>query len=369
MTLARQYLLLQVLIVLVVLVAVGAISIAQSARTLRAQRGPAGAERGREPRRPTRWSAQRIAAARAARPVRARLGRPSRSRTLSGLDVGAAWPAPTGVVLVSSDPDARSATAVDARAQPGAGRRRLDRHAQDVGPAPSWSPRCRSTTTRRQRRRHRRDRPRGARRCGAGSATWCPTCWSTSASPACSGSAARCCSSRRVKRQTLGMEPTEIAGLVEHREALRARRQGGRRRARPGAAGHRWSTTAPASCCSCRWTASAAGSTTSTSTRRCVEVLTAEQPGPDRLVLVGDRVLAFNRRPMRSHGAVIGSVTTLRDRTELSALRARARHAAGPPATRCARRPTSSPTSCTRSPACSSSRSTTRWCASSTASG
>ena len=26
--------------------------------------------------------------------------------------------------------------------------------------------------------------------------------------------------SRRVKRQTLGMEPTEIAGLVEHREAL-----------------------------------------------------------------------------------------------------------------------------------------------------
>jgi two-component system CitB family sensor kinase len=31
-------------------------------------------------------------------------------------------------------------------------------------------------------------------------------------------------------------------------------------------------------------------------------------------------VLAFNRRPMRSHGTVIGSVTTLRDRTELSAL-------------------------------------------------
>ena len=51
-----------------------------------------------------------------------------------------------------------------------------------------------------------------------------------------------------------------------------------------------------------------------------VEVLTSRQPGPDRLVLVGDRVLALNRRPMRSHGQVIGSVTTLRDRTELSAL-------------------------------------------------
>ena len=37
-------------------------------------------------------------------------------------------------------------------------------------------------------------------------------------------------------------------------------------------------------------------------------------------MLVGDRVLALNRRSMRSHGQVIGSVTTLRDRTELSAL-------------------------------------------------
>ena len=51
-----------------------------------------------------------------------------------------------------------------------------------------------------------------------------------------------------------------------------------------------------------------------------VEMLGATESGPDRLVLVGDRVLAFNRRPMRSHGSVIGSVTTLRDRTELSAL-------------------------------------------------
>ena len=46
-----------------------------------------------------------------------------------------------------------------------------------------------------------------------------------------------------------------------------------------------------------------------------VEVLSSRQIGSDRLVLVGDRVLALNRRPMRSHGTVIGSVTTLRDRT------------------------------------------------------
>jgi sensor histidine kinase regulating citrate/malate metabolism len=49
-------------------------------------------------------------------------------------------------------------------------------------------------------------------------------------------------------------------------------------------------------------------------------VLTHEQPGPDRLVMVGDRVLAFNRMPMQLHEQVIGSVTTMRDRTELSSL-------------------------------------------------
>ena len=30
-----------------------------------------------------------------------------------------------------------------------------------------------------------------------------------------------------------------------------------------------------------------------------LEVLTQAQPGPDRLALVGDRVMSFNRRPMR----------------------------------------------------------------------
>ena len=43
--------------------------------------------------------------------------------------------------------------------------------------------------------------------------------------------------SRRVKRQTLGMEPTEIAGLVEHREALVHGVKEGVDRPRPRAAG------------------------------------------------------------------------------------------------------------------------------------
>jgi sensor histidine kinase regulating citrate/malate metabolism len=50
------------------------------------------------------------------------------------------------------------------------------------------------------------------------------------------------------------------------------------------------------------------------------EVLTRDQPGPDRLVLVGERLIVLNRMPMLSHGRNIGSVTTLRDRTELASL-------------------------------------------------
>ena len=35
--------------------------------------------------------------------------------------------------------------------------------------------------------------------------------------------------------------------------------------------------------------------------------------GIDRMVLVGERVLVLNRRPMRARGTVIGSVSTLRE--------------------------------------------------------
>jgi sensor histidine kinase regulating citrate/malate metabolism len=51
------------------------------------------------------------------------------------------------------------------------------------------------------------------------------------------------------------------------------------------------------------------------------DVLTGRHEGTDLVALVGDRVLTLNRKPMTSRGRVIGSVTTLRDRTELSELR------------------------------------------------
>lgn len=129
---------------------------------------------------------------------------------------------------------------------------------------------------------------------------------------------------RRVKRQTLGLEPREITGLVEQREALlhgikegviavdlgrrltmvndhAARMLGipqlsiGRdvREVDPsGRLANVFGTGAPAS----------------------------DEQQTDRVLPVGDRLLILNRRPVVSHGRHIGWVVTLRDRTELLAL-------------------------------------------------
>jgi sensor histidine kinase regulating citrate/malate metabolism len=124
---------------------------------------------------------------------------------------------------------------------------------------------------------------------------------------------------RRVKRQTLGMEPSEITGLVENREAMLHGLKEGVVALDP----HERITVVndsarallglPADCVGKRLH--------SLSVEPALkEVLTREQPGPDRLVLVGDRLVVLNRVPIRSRGRDIGSVTTLRDRTELSAL-------------------------------------------------
>jgi two-component system, CitB family, sensor kinase len=54
--------------------------------------------------------------------------------------------------------------------------------------------------------------------------------------------------------------------------------------------------------------------------RRLYEVLTGQTEGQDQIVLLGERVLTLNRAPVASRGRDIGSVTTLRDRTELVSL-------------------------------------------------
>jgi two-component system, CitB family, sensor kinase len=124
---------------------------------------------------------------------------------------------------------------------------------------------------------------------------------------------------RRVKRQTLGLEPEEIAGLVEHREAILHDVKEGvlalDRHARITLANDSARQLLELS-------HDCAGKTLDELAvpARLRDVLTADQTGPDRLVLVGERVVVCNRMPLRSRGKLIGSVTTLRDRTELSSL-------------------------------------------------
>jgi two-component system, CitB family, sensor kinase len=124
---------------------------------------------------------------------------------------------------------------------------------------------------------------------------------------------------RRVKRQTFGLEPDEIAALLEQREAmLHGIREGAitvdtagritlindeaqRLLGGDGAAVGRFlADLVPAG--------------------RVRDVLTGRDGGQDQVVVVGERVLVANRMPVEVRGRSIGAVVTLRDRTELDAL-------------------------------------------------
>jgi two-component system CitB family sensor kinase len=125
--------------------------------------------------------------------------------------------------------------------------------------------------------------------------------------------------SRRVKRQTFGLEPGEIAGLLEQREAmLHGIREGAVTVDTAGritmindeaqrllgvdrdAVGRRLSEVLPPG--------------------RVQEVLTGETASLDEVIVLCDRVLVVNRMPVELRGRAIGAVITLRDRTELDAL-------------------------------------------------
>jgi two-component system CitB family sensor kinase len=125
--------------------------------------------------------------------------------------------------------------------------------------------------------------------------------------------------SRRVRRQTFGLEAKEIATLVEQREAmLHAVREGAITVDESGrvtllndeakrlldlddsALGRSLAEIVPEG--------------------RVREVLTGQVEGPDQVILAGDRVLVANRMRVEIRGRPIGAVVTLRDRTELDAL-------------------------------------------------
>ncbi|WP_460816583.1 sensor histidine kinase [Nocardioides korecus] len=314
MTLARQFLLLQVLVVLLVLLAVGAISIAQAARTFE-----------RQELRPARSAAENLAANPYARTNLAgpdadgvrRLSAVAESvRTVSGSS-GTMLADASGTVVVSSDP-----TRVG---------RHLDLGSPTVLRGAAWS----GTQTQAGRTVVVAQVPvytaRPVRFVGVAVVQRdVPSVWTRLGDVAPNllvylgvasviGLGGSLLLSRRIKRQTLGMEPTEIAGLVEHREALvHGVKEGVLALDREG----RVTVVNDSARDLLGLPHDALGRPLDRLhlDPTVVAVLTGESAGPDRLVLVDDRVLALNRRPLRSRGSVIGSVTTLRDRTELSAL-------------------------------------------------
>jgi sensor histidine kinase regulating citrate/malate metabolism len=125
---------------------------------------------------------------------------------------------------------------------------------------------------------------------------------------------------RRVKRQTLGMEPAEIAGLVEHRDAMLH----GIREGVVGLDLRGWVTLINDEAIRLLHIPGDALGRTLPELGVGEEMRDALLSGVverDRAVASAGRVLVVNRLPISSRGKPIGSVTTLRDRTELLELR------------------------------------------------
>jgi two-component system CitB family sensor kinase len=133
------------------------------------------------------------------------------------------------------------------------------------------------------------------------------------------GSAASLLLASRLKRQTFGLEPYEIAGLLEEREAsLQGIHEGAIATDRDGTItlandearrllelpddciGRKVSQVLPAG--------------------RLLKFLSGALNDEDEVLLAGERVLVASRRAIRVQGREIGHVATLRDATELAGL-------------------------------------------------
>ena len=127
--------------------------------------------------------------------------------------------------------------------------------------------------------------------------------------------------SRRLKRQTFGLELGEIAALLQEREAmLHGIREavlgydtGRTDRARQ----RRW----PGSCSDLPPGFAGRPLRQGLPPGRLADVVTGEIEGTDLLVLHGDRVLAANRMPIKHNRRHLGWVVTFQDRTESEALK------------------------------------------------
>jgi two-component system CitB family sensor kinase len=125
---------------------------------------------------------------------------------------------------------------------------------------------------------------------------------------------------RRVKRQTLGLEPREIAGLAEHREALLHGIKEGVIALDPQ---RRITLVNDEATRLLRLPEDTVGRSLAELDLpgRLADVLAGvDGTGADSIVLRGGRVLVLNRMPVSGRGRELGAVVTLRDRTELDTL-------------------------------------------------
>jgi two-component system, CitB family, sensor kinase len=124
---------------------------------------------------------------------------------------------------------------------------------------------------------------------------------------------------RRVKRQTFGLEPDEIAALLEQREAML---HGVREGAITVDSAGRVTLLNDEAERLLGLDRSAVGRSLADvlPEGRVRDVLTGEVEGADEVVVLGERVLVANRMAVELRGRPIGAVVTLRDRTELDAL-------------------------------------------------
>ncbi|WP_332112378.1 ATP-binding protein [Streptomyces gossypiisoli] len=128
---------------------------------------------------------------------------------------------------------------------------------------------------------------------------------------------------RRVKRQTLGLEPREIAGLAEHREAMLYGIAEGVVALDPQ---HRLTLVNEVARRLLALPEDCVGRSLADLgvEGRLRDVLAGDRDGAadkrDEVVIRHGRVLVMNRMTVRKDGRLLGSVTTLRDRTELARL-------------------------------------------------
>jgi two-component system, CitB family, sensor kinase len=124
---------------------------------------------------------------------------------------------------------------------------------------------------------------------------------------------------RLIKRRTRGLEPREITTLADHREALL-------HSIREGVIGvgtdHTVTVLNDGACDLLGLAPDDVGQRVHDLDLdpAVAELLVADEPSQDAVVVVGDRLLVLNQRPASSDGQGIGTVTTLRDRTELAAM-------------------------------------------------